>query len=252
MIRGSINIVLYFLLGGILLSGMACSKGQFGDCLGGRGKTISESRGLLPFDNISVYDNISLKIVQRPGYKANISTGENVISSITTLIENNTLSIRNESRCIVLTDPWNHVEVELTIPDFDSLFISTAGHVMMADTFHVDNVWIKIEESSGDIDLTFDAFEVFVHYQTGTSDVKIYGTGHDGFFYTAAYGMLDTRDFQARHITVNNGSSNDCFVRSGVLTLDAKITSMGYIYYQGDPMNLIEVIEGPGKVIKLD
>ncbi len=64
--------------------------------------------------------------------------------------------------------------------------------------------------------------------------------------------MHDTRDFQPRHISVTNGSSNDCFIRSRILILDTKITSLGNIYYLDEPMNLIEVIEGSERGIKLD
>jgi len=252
MTKTAIHITLYLFLGGLLLGTMSCGKGEFGDCLSGRGKTVTENRGLLSFDNISVHDNISLKIVQGSTYKANISTGENIISSITTSIDNNILYIRNESPCMALNDPWDKVEVELTTPKFDTLFIYTAGEVMMADTFHVDSAWVRIEESSGDINLTFDIYKLNIHYQTGTSDIQIFGTCNDGLFYTAAYGLLDTREFHTKHATINNGSSNDCYVLSGTSTLDAKITSIGNIYFQGDPLNLIEVIEGSGKVIKIE
>lgn len=250
--KNSINIVLFILLAAMLLNILACNKSEPGDCLRGRGETTTESRGLLTFGNISVNDNISLKIIQGTAHKVDIRTGENIISSITTLIDNNTLYIRNESGCTILTDPWNKVEVELTVPDFDTLFISTAGIVAVADTMHMDSTWIRIDDSSGDVDLTFDIDKLFLHYQKGTSDVRIYGTGSDGIFYTAAYGLLDTREFRPKHVTINNGSINDCYVHSGINSLDAKVTNIGNIYYLDEPQSLIEVIEGSGKVIKLE
>jgi hypothetical protein len=250
--KTSIHIALYVLSGCLILFFLGCGKGQFGDCLSGRGKTVTETRGLLSFNNVSVNDNISLNILQGTSRKVTISTGENVISSITTSIDENILYIRNESPCMALSDPWNHVEVELTIPEFDTLFISTAGDVMIADTFYMDSAWIRIDESSGTIDLTINARELNVHYQTGTSDIRVYGKCQEALFYTAAYGLLDTRNLLLERTTINNGSSNDCYVSSGTLTLDAKITSMGNIYYQGNPVNLVEVIEGSGKVIKLE
>jgi len=252
MKKTALNIIYIAFLGGLLLNLMACGKGQFGDCLSGRGKTVSETRGFVAFGSISVNDNISLEIKQGAARKATITTGENVISSVTTLIDDNILYIRNESPCIVLKNPWDYIEVELTVPGFDTLFISTAGQVMMADTFYMDSTWIRIDESSGDIDLIFDVYELNIHYQTGTSDVHIFGKGHSGLFYTAAYGLLDTRNFETKQTSINNGSSNDCYVLSGTSTLDAKITSLGNIFYQGNPLNYVEVIEGSGQVIKLE
>jgi len=252
MMNGLRYIATIILVSGIFLTYSSCSKEQTNQCLGGRGETRTESRGFYPFSNVSVYDNISLMIIQGQEYQASIITGKNIMPFITTEIKNNTLIIHNESACPMLSDPWNYVQVELTLPDFDSLFISTAGEVAIADTFRTDESWIRIEDSSGDINLNFDVFRLYVNYQKGTSDVFINGQGHDGIFYTAAYGVLDTREFIPLHTVINNSSSNDCFVASGIKTLDAKISNLGNIYYLNDPLYLIEVIEGSGELIKLD
>jgi hypothetical protein len=252
MTRSLRNTALFLLLAGIILFSLACSKDDSNKCLGGRGETTVENRGFYAFGNISIHDNINLKIIQGPERKATIRTGDKIMSSVTTAIENNTLYIRNKSVCTLLTNPWNYIEVELTVPGFDTLFISSAGSVTTDEVFVADSAWIKIEDSSGDIDLTFDIYQINVHYQKGTSNVLINGSGNHGIFYTAAYGVIDTRGFCPKHTTVNNGSANNCYVNSGSSTLDAKITNIGNIYYQGDPVNLIEAFEGSGKIIKLD
>jgi len=91
-----------------------------------------------------------------------------------------------------------------------------------------------------------------VNYLSGTADVRISGTGHDGIFYHAAYGTLDTRGYLPGHTIINSNSSNDCYVSSGTLTLDVMITNVGNVYYRGDPVNLNAVIESSGQLIKLD
>lgn len=243
---------MFILTAGVVLIWPSCTQDHFNECLGGRGTTGTERRGLYPFGNVSVHNNISLQIIQGQRYQATITTGENIIPSVTTLIKNNTLFIRNQSVCLMLTDPWDKVLVELTIPDFDTLFLSTAGEVNIAEAFQTDEAWVRIDESSGDINLIFDIFRLHVNYESGTSTVWINGTGHDGFFYTLAYGVLDTRGFHPEHTIINNSSTNNCYVSSGTRILDAKITNLGDIYYQGEPENLIEVIEGPGRLIRLE
>ena len=246
------HIILLIILAGCVMLWQSCSKDNFSKCLKGRGSTTDDTRGLYPFGSISVYDNISLKIFQGEWYSVKVITGENIIPAITTRIENNTLFLRNESVCPMFTDPWNCVKVELTLPDFDTLFISTAGDVEISQAFKTGSAWVRLEECSGDINLTFDVFRLYVHYQSGTSNVWINGDGHDGIFFTAAYGVLDTRGFQPKHAIINNSSTNNCYVTSGTLTLDANITNMGDIYYRRDPRYLIENIEGPGRLIRLD
>ncbi len=248
---GNRHIIFLLLSAGLILGFASCNKNSLKDCLDGRGKTSSESRGLYSFDNISVHDNISLKIIQGPHHTAVITTGENVIPFITTSIEDNILFIRNESVCTMFTDPWDNVDVEVSMPDIDTIFIQTAGDVVMDSAFHTEFASVKIEESSGDINLTFDVLKLNVHYLSGTANVWVNGTGRDGAFYCAAYGVLDTRGFISNYTAINSNSTNNCFVTSGVITLDVKITNMGDIYYIDQPLNLIEVIEGPGKLIRL-
>ena len=245
------HITLLMIVAGWAMLWPSCSKDKLNECLNGRGPTTEDNRGLYPFGNISVHDNISLKIIQGSYYKAVIRTGENVIPSIATRIENNTLIIRNESVCPMFTDPWDNVEVEIYMPDIDTIYIQTSGDVTMDTAFKTEFALVKIKESSGNINLSFDVFRLNVHYLSGTANVCVNGTGRDGVFYCAAYGVLDTRGFNTKRTSINSNSTNNCFVSSGILTLDVKITNMGDVYYINQPVNLIEIIEGTGKLIRL-
>ncbi len=244
--------LLFFVLVGTLLVTPSCTKDHLNECFNGRGKTTTEKRGLYPFGNVSVENNIKLTLTQGDQFDIIIKTGKNVLPSISTLIKNNTLFISNESACLMFTDPWDIVEAELILPDIDTLFIHSSGDVSTSGTFVSDSIFVKIEESPADITFSFDVGYLEVNYLSGTAKVTIGGTGGTGRFFVAAYGLIDTRNFKPQYTIINSNGTNDCFVGSGSRLLDAVITNIGNVYYTGDPIHLNSVVTGSGRLIKSD
>jgi len=211
-----------------------------------------DRRNLYPFKNIIVFDNINLSLQQGDKYEVIIETGRNLIPAITTRIVNNTLTIRNESTCPLLKDPWNPIEIRITFPEIDSLVIRSQGRVWMPDTIFGNRFYVSVRESSADIQLLFDVNFLQVGNMDGTADVTIKGKARDGYFYHAGYGKFDALDFFTTYTIVNSNSTNDCYVRGGTILLDAKIMGIGNIYFVGQPENVKKSIVGSGEIIKLD
>jgi hypothetical protein len=246
------TILIFLLLGIIVLAVNSCGKDRFNECVSGSGTPSSEQRDLYSFRNVAVYDNIDLNIVQGDHYEVKIDAGENIIPMITTRIESNKLTIRNESTCPMFKDPWKGVAVTLIIPEFDTLEIYSHGKVTCSDSLRMENVRVYISENTGKVDLTFSVFRLYVGYNNGTSQVFIRGKAHTGIFYTSAYGPMDCTGFFPIFMIINSNSTNDCYVSSGEKLLDAKITSIGNIYYRGEPDTIIQDYHSSGRLIKLD
>ena len=241
-----------FLAGILLFAGSSCTEDKFNECWSGPGVPSGERRELYSFRNVAVHDNIDLTIVQGDHYEVKIEAGENIIPMITTRIDANMLTIRNESTCPMFKDPWKGAAVTLTIPTFDTLQIFNHGTVTCADSLKMEIVKVYISENTGKVDLTFSVMRLNVAYQSGTSQVFIRGKAHTGIFYTSAYGPMDCTWFRPIFMIINSNSTNDCYINSGEKLLDAKITNIGNIYYRGDSAKIIEACYSSGRLIKLD
>jgi len=246
------QFILIFLGGILFIIGNSCGKDKFNECWSGAGKTSSERREMYAFRNVAVYDNIDLHIIQGDKFEVRIDAGEKLIPMISTQIKSGKLSIRNESTCPLLKDPWKGVDVFLTLPGMDTLEIYNHGTVTSSDTLKMSNVVVSISENTGKVDLTFSAFLLKVGYNSGTSEVFIHGKAHTGIFYSAAYGPMDCTGFVPIYMIINSNSTNDCYISSGEKLLDVKITNIGNVYYRGEPVKIIEDYHSSGRLIKLD
>jgi|GEM_PF-187181 len=253
MKRKKIHLILiYFFAGIFLILINSCAKDSFNECLSGVGAASIERRAMYAFKNIAVYDNINLNIVQGDIYEVKIEAGEKLIPMITTRIESGKLTIRNESTCPLLKDPWKGVTVTLTIPEFDTLEIYNHGNITCSDSLKMEDANLLISGSSGKIDLTFKVTNLSVAYKGGVSEVFIRGLARMGRFYSAAYGPMDCTDFWSKFMIINSNSTNNCYINSGEQILDVVISDIGNIYYHGTPLYLYTDFQSTGRLIKLD
>jgi len=77
---------------------LGCGKSGI-DCFTNSGEIIIEERTVEPFDSISVNDYVNIFISKDSIDKIVVEAGKNIISGITTKIENRQLIIRNENTC---------------------------------------------------------------------------------------------------------------------------------------------------------
>jgi len=248
MNRNWINIIV--LLSALAFSG--CEGDLFHDCLSGRGSTTTVRRGLFAFGNVAAYDNIQLTIEQGNEYSVTITSGHKLIPMITTLIVNNTLEIRNDSRCELLKDPWKPVEVLLKVPVLDSVFIMTQAKVRVNGVVGGNNFFVEATETSADIEITLNNRYFRLDFLKGTADINITGYSDTIFIYSVAAGKVDARSGYSDVMVVNTGSMNDIYVRAGKKLLDVYIQNIGNVYYTTDPAEIVFYSTNTGKLLLLN
>jgi hypothetical protein len=234
------------------LSLVSCEGDLLNECLSGRGNPFTEKRGLYRFGNIAVYDNINLTIRQGDDYTITINTGRKLIPMITGMISNNTLEIRNESPCALLKDPWKKVDVLVTMPVLDSLFVRSRGDVNSKGAIEGKNVFIEISENPGEISLHLNTGFFRVDFLKGTANIKLSGYSDTVFIYHNAAGAVNGLDITSEVSIVNSNSVNDVYIRSGKKLLDVKIGDIGNVYYRNDPEKTILTTSDRGRLLRLD
>lgn len=241
--------VVFLLLSIFLLT--SCEGDLLNECLSGRGNTTTERRGLYPFRNIAVYDNIQLTIEQSNEFSVTITSGHKLIPLISNLITSNTLEIRNESPCALLKDPWKPVDVLVKVPVIDSLFLLTQAKVSVIGAITGDHLYVEASETSADIDMNLNTRYFRLDFLSGTADINISGYSDTIFIYNVAAGKVDALKSQSQVMIVNTGSMNDVYVSAGKRLLDVNIRNIGNVFYSNNPQEIIYYTTDAGKLLRL-
>src|ERR1035438_6953589 len=78
----------------------SCKKQNMCDCFKPRGETVTDTRTVPAFTTLDVYDKIDVYYTQdttASSYSVKVVTGENLLSSISTVVSGGVLQIRDRS-----------------------------------------------------------------------------------------------------------------------------------------------------------
>lgn len=235
----------------IILGVTPACRDSFNECLSGPGQTTTKRIGLYPFKNVKLRDNIGLTLVNGSVYEMEVTAGKNIIPMLGIEIINQTLNLRNNSTCPLLKDPWKTIEVRLTVPELDTIFVENHGDINSMLPFETDDLVIRISDSPSNINLEVKTDYVRVENLTGTGDIALKGFSEVADCYHAGYGTIDFRYLVCQEVNINSTSVNHCYIRAGEDYLFAVVSGEGNIYYHNDPIRLDLKLEGQGRLIKV-
>ncbi|MEI7980779.1 MAG: DUF2807 domain-containing protein [Bacteroidota bacterium] len=232
----------------ILISGFtACNKGQ--NCLTNTGKINIDGRVVGEFDSIYLNDNVNLILTQDTINKVSVEAGENIISGITTVVnEHHQLIIHNENSCNWLrnySDPVNvYVSFSASRPRL-YLYYNSSGNVRSTNLLFNDTIQIDTWGGCGSINLFISCQKgIFVQHM-GTVDLKLKGRCIQSNIFAGDYGKFDFSDLETGYIYIKNYGTNNCYVRA-IHQLDATVGSIGNIYYMTNPPPEVILKTPPG------
>lgn len=230
----------------------SCEGDTFNDCLSGRGSPATERRGLYPFRNVDVYDNINLEIEQGDRYEMYITSGRKLNRMIGARIENNTLKISNDSPCNLLKDPWKPVNVRLIVPVIDTLFVHNHGEIKTNGAYTARKFSVVVSACPAKVNIELNTSIFKLEYGDGAADIYLRGYSRDAYIYNGGYGKVEAMELSTKYLIVDSHSSNDTWIRGGDLLLDAKIESIGNIFYSNRPEKIITYLYSTGRLIAVD
>lgn len=235
---------------GLALFG-SCEKGFLSDCKFSSGEITTEQRTVGEFNNILLSDNVNLIIEESQVPGIVVEAGSNLLKGISTNVNaNGTLELSNNNQCDWARDFSTPINVYLSCDNIDTIEYRSIGNISCTDTLHIDTLWIRVMEGAGSINITVDAVRLYSELHYGTADIIVGGKCRLSFVYSASFGLIDLRELTTSIVYVTNRSSNNVFVNS-TNTLEAKISSIGDIYYKGNPVNIKIDKTGSGNLIKL-
>lgn len=240
-------IALLYALPSVFIS--SCSIDDLDECITNAGPNTIETREIAFYDSIELYNNVN--IVLEPGSESRIrvEAGENILSFVKTVIVNNTLVINNTMKFNWLRDYSREITVYLPANNLKNIRYEGSGDITSSGILKVESLDISAWGGSGDITVDVECFKLnlALHYGTVKFDVK--GQSAMTTIFANSYGPFHCDKLISDIVFIRNCGINDCYVHA-TTTLDAEVTSVGNIYYCGNPTIKFNKI-GEGSLMRI-
>ena len=230
----------------------SCQKDQIFGFAKSTGEIVTINRSIDGnFTKIFLNDNVNLVITQGNTYSIKLEGGENLLPGISTSISDSLLTIKNNNTFNWMRSYEKEITAYVTLPHIFELEYQATSRVSNVDTIREDSLTVSATGGSGYIDLTIKTGTSKLSIINGSVDMKIQGTTGVNFIYSGGYGPFLCTDLKSGFLFMRNASTNDCYV-TVIKHFEYEITSLGNIYYSGNPQEISGTITGQGKLVKYD
>jgi hypothetical protein len=230
----------------------SCEKDHFWDFAKSTGDIVTVTRPVNEnFTKIHLNDDVNLVITQGNTYSIRVEGGENILSGIETSISDSLLTIRNNNKFNWVRSYDKKFTAYVTMPHIIDLKYEATSTVTNTDTIREDSLTVSAVGGSGYIDLIIKTGTSKLSIIYGSVDMKISGQTGVNFIYSASYGPFHCLDLESGFVFMRNASTNDCYVNVKH-HFEYEITSLGNIYYKGNPEEISGTVSGSGKLLKYD
>ena len=229
-----------------ILNLIACKKASDRECwkFSGGLSTISYN---INKNNILLYDDINLVLINDSTNYIEIIGNENIIKHIILDTSNNNLIMSNINSCKFLRKP-NEVFVHYHYTKLEEINLFGYGQLLNSDTIN-HNIKINTNKAFSNIKLNINNDSTIIINELGSTDIII--NGNSNYFYCFSSGMAPVlcKDFACSTMHANSDGISDFHIKaSNKLILE--LQNNGNIYYYESPNDSIFSITGDGEIIK--
>ena len=238
---GFSSLILAAIYGG-LLSGciIAVPYGCGMEKIQGSGNVETQVREVEEFTRIHLKGTGRIFLSQGHIRKISITTDDNILPIIKTIVNNNTLNISHESISLKPTT----LEYNLSVPIINGVTISGSGDVIGQSNFNTDSFEAVIK-GSGDMNLVIDAKRLVADIR-GSGSIDFTGSTEEFQVSIKGSGDIRARNLEAKNAVVVISGSGDCRLKAAE-SLQATIKGSGDVVYRGRP-RVESHIKGSGSV----
>jgi hypothetical protein len=228
----------------------SCTRDQLDDCYTNTGPQVTESRPAEYFSTIELYDNVNLVLIPGSAPELKVEAGKSIIDAITTDIENDKLVIHNTMSCNWVRNYNKEITVYATAPALHEIRYEGSGDIKTQSQLSYDSLQFSVWGGAGSFTLDLDVTKLNLALHYGTVDFNVKGKALITTIFSNSYGPFYCDELISNIVYIRNSGSNNCYVHA-VHVLEAEITSVGDIYYSGDPYEVKSEITGSGKLVKV-
>jgi hypothetical protein len=208
----------------------------------------TEDRHLSGFHAVDVGGPFDVRLTQGNTESVKVEAPEEVISRITTEVDNGVLKIYNKhNEMFHFDDLFRHkkILVYVTIRDVNSIVVSGSGDVDFRDGLHADKMSLRVS-GSGDVngELQVKNLETSI---SGSGDVRISGHAETSAVRVSGSGDYSGRGLITQNTDVHVSGSGDASVYASE-KINASVSGSGDISYGGHPKNVMKSKSGSGDI----
>ena len=213
------NIILILIATVTLFS---CKK----DKIEGDGPIVTEARDVKNFYSVNVSGSSKIFITQGNNFDVQVKAYENLLPSLTTIVEDGSLKIAYRNNKNIIND---NSEIFITMPSLTGLTLEGSGSINTKGQFIGAENFVINGSGSGAIVMENGSANNLRVTINGSANVKTFG-------------------FPVQRAEVTTEGSGNAEINVAK-TLNATINGSGNIYYKGAVQSVTTKITGSGKVI---
>jgi hypothetical protein len=235
------------LLLSILATGLtSCVIDGWDNHITGNGNVEEETRDISGFTGVHISSGIDVFLSEGKDFEVRVEADENLLEVIETELKGEML--------VVGTDHVNirkarSKKVHVTLPELESLKISSAGDCEGQTPFHCGDLRLGIS-SAGDLTLEVEADRIDLDISS-SGDARIAGKASVFDVSLSSAGDLHAFDLVAEKVSVNVSSAGDARVHA-TEEISMSASSAGNIYYRGDAKVVRSSKSSAGNIIRKD
>jgi len=208
----------------------------------GSGNIITEDRTIEQFDEISLRGSGTVILTQGDIQNVSVTTDDNIMDLVVTEVKNNRLIIYTEGNIIRSTQ----YDIDITIPEIESLHVSGSGDVVSNETIVCDDIDLSVS-GSGEIELLLQAQDIYSKI-SGSGEIELEGNADELEVKISGSGNLNAKGLNCEDASVKVSGSGNCKINA-IENLNASVSGSGNVYYYGNP-DISTSISGSGSVQK--
>jgi hypothetical protein len=220
------------------------------------GAIVTEER-TIPLERVNhlVIDNdinVVLSTSQPSGIK--ITAGENLMSNITTTVDDTILYLNDENYNNWERGYQDHIVIYLNLLQLKQITFNGSAIASSTDTLIQEqknsSLIIQTGKATGIIELKLKVQNLKINHYFGVPDIVMHGSATNCVINTAGRGRINLADLSVSNMRINDKSPNNCYlyVTNG---LKGYIRGYGNIYLKGNPEINMD-LQGPGQIIQVE
>ncbi len=241
------------LLTGIIFFSLAlvsCKKAADRNCWKSSGKMVELEVILGDFNEVEIFEHLSIRLIQDTLSKAIVKGGENLVRKIKFQQNLQKLTLSNENKCRFLRYKNGNIHIDLHYIELSEIYFQGTDSLVANDTLHFSNLKITIKDGAGSIHLKVKGNTMNIENPHGWGDITLGGALRAIRLDIDGNGYFDTRNLWVEDsISVLSKSSVLSFLGANTKKLKAELNGSGDIWYFGTPSILLKNEYGKGRLI---
>ena len=207
----------------------------------------SKTREVSPFTEISLKIGANVHLKQGKTQLVEIKCEESTAEKLITEVNGKTLVIRYKSETWFSSWHPGEVDVYITIPQIDGLYLSGSGSIISEGEIN-SRILDVVLSGSGEVKLAELKADKVSSTLSGSGNIRLSGGGNATEFKAiiSGSGNIKAIDFPAGDVNVKISGSGNCTVNAEK-NLVVRLSGSGNVTYKGNPA-IDTAISGSGKV----